>query len=214
MGTRSKSILGDIRGKAGQVVLTSWKNVLVIKGLSAKTKKVSEGQQFQRLLFKCVMQFLAKATDCYQLGYQLPRKANVTEMNLATAYHLANAVVGEYPNFSIELSKVKFSNALRPTENGWNAKLSMAENSNAVVSWEINPFPEKVTQLDDQAVVVIYDTVENIFRLHSKGVQRRQLSFEIDWSMHEGSEIYYWLFFISVDGKFVSETEFLGSVMM
>jgi len=214
MGTRSKSILGNIRGKVGYIVLTNWKNILVVKGLPSKTKKVSDDQRVQRVLFSAVTKFLCKATDIYRLGYQLPKKSNLTPMNLATTYHMANAVVGEYPDFSLELSKIKFTNAIRPTENGWNAKLTRETNSHVEVSWELNPFPEKVTQLDDQAVVVIYDSFENGFLMYNKGVQRRGLSFVIDYHTSAGLEIFYWLFFISANGKFVSETEYLGSVTM
>ena len=214
MGTRSKSILGNIQGKVGTIVLTNWKKALVVKGLPAKTKKVSDNQEFQRKLFSYVMSFLGKATDIYRLGYQLPNKSSVTQMNLATTYHMANAVVGNYPDFGMDLSKIKFTNAIRPTENGWNAQITGRKNSNTEVTWEINPFPEKVTQLDDQAVVVLYDSFENGFLLYNKGVQRRSLNFVINYHTIAGHEIFYWLFFISADGKFVSETEYLGSVIM
>lgn len=214
MGTRSKSVLGNIRGKVGHIVLTNWKKVLVVKGLPAQTKKASDNQQLQRALFSSVTKFLGKATAIYRLGYQLPKKSSVTQMNLATTYHMANAVVGQYPDFSMDLSKIRFTNALRPTENGWNAKLTRVANSHAEVSWEINPFPEKVTQLDDQAVVVIYDSYENRFFMYKNGVQRRGLSCVIDHHTSAGLEIFYWLFFISADGKFVSETEYLGSVIL
>jgi len=212
MGTRSGSPLGDMSGKIGTIVLSKWKGISVVKGLPGKTKKVSLKQQSQRTLFTTVMNFLSGANEVIKLGYQLPNKSKVSEMNMATTYHILNAVRGEYPDYSFDLSKLKFSSPIRSTENGWNAEFTGSKDFPVSVSWEMNPFPKKVTRWDDQAVIVLYDTKKFVV---FKNAERRELNFLIPNSDHfYGRDLFCWLFFISADGKFVSETEYLGMIKM
>jgi hypothetical protein len=216
MGTRSGSPLGDMSGKIGTIVLTYYKTIPVVKGLPTKTKKVSPKQLNQREIFATVQTFLSKASGTIALGYQLPPKTANTEMNIATSYHLQNAVVGEYPDYYIDLSKVKLSKPIRSIEKGWNTEFTAGKNLFGEVSWEMNPFPDKATRWDDRAVIVIYsDTHKNFYR--HEGVLRRDLSYSFtdrDREYFAGHEIFCWLFFISADGKFVSETEYLGMIKM
>lgn len=214
MGTRSGSPLGDMSGKVGPMVLTSWKSIAVVKSLPAKTKKVSPNQESRRTLFKCVMQFLEGAKDVIKLGYQLPKKATMSEMNMAASHHLLNAVVGEYPDYHIDLSKVKLSQPIKSTENGWKAEFTGGKNLACEVSWELNPFPEKVTRRDDKAVAVVYDSTSGRF-LYNATNERSALSCSFsDLRKFEGHDIFSWLFFISADGRFVSETKYLGMIKM
>lgn len=215
MGTRSGSPLGDMSGKIGTIVLTTYKKTIwVVKGLSSKTNKVSLEQRNQRALFETVQTFLKKASETIKLGYQLPRKSALSEMNMATSYHLLNAVVGEYPEYSIDLSKVKFTHPIRSIEKGWKTEFTAGKELFGEVSWEMNPFPDKSTRWDDKAVIVIYSGTDKQF-YRFQGVERRQLSYSFtDREYFSGHEIFCWLFFISADGKFVSETEYLGMIKM
>jgi hypothetical protein len=214
MGTRSGSPLGDMSGKVGTIVLTKWKGINVVKSIPSKAKKVSFLQLRQRNLFKSVMQFLEGVTDVIKLGYQLPKNAAMSEMNMAASYHLLNAVVGEYPDYSIDLSKVKFTNPITSTEKGWNSKFTGGKNLAFEVNWELNPFPEKVTCRNDNAVVVIYDSTSRKFMYEATN-ERSALSYSFSELIGlTGHDFYGWLFFISADGKRVSETEYLGMIRM
>lgn len=216
MGTRSGSPLGDMSGKIGTINLTTWKSISVVKSLPTKTNKVSFEQKCQRNLFKTVQAFLYRATSTIKLGYQLPRKCSLSEMNMATSYTMLNAVLGEYPDYSIDMSKLKFSSPIRSIETGWNTEFTGGTDNIAELSWEINPFPDKVTCWDDHAVIVVYDTTHATF-FRIEGIKRRDLGYTFTDHYRElfaGNELFCWLFFISADSKFVSETEYLGMVKM
>ena len=104
---------------------------------------------------------------------------------------------------------------LRPTENGWNAQFSLLEEGGMSVSWEINDFPETSTRLDDEAVAVFFkNDHRGKFSVINAG-QRRNLGFRYKRRLYEiGAEYFCWLFFISADGKLVSETKYLGMLKM
>jgi len=216
MGTRSGSPLGDMSGKIGTINLTTWKSISVVKSLPRKTKKVSFDQKCQRHLFKTVHAFLYKASRTIKLGYQLPPKSAQSDMNMATSYTMLNAVLGEYPDYSIDLSKLKFSNSIRSIETGWNTEFTGGKDAITKVSWEINPFPDKATRWDDKAVIVVYDQIHDTF-FTKEDIARKELAYfftENDGKLFAGHEIFCWMFFISVDSKFVSETEYLGMIKM
>jgi len=216
MGTRSGSPLGDMKGKVGTINLTTWKGIWVVKSLPRKTKKVSSEQQCQRSIFRTVTRFLERASSTIKLGYQLPPKPALSEMNMATSHTMLNAVVGEYPDYGIDLSKLKFSKPIRSIESGWNTNFTMAEDLSPVVTWGINLFPDKATRWDDTAIIVIYDGIRQIF-FTKEGLERRALKYsfvEGDRIKFAGHEICCWLFFRSADGRYVSETEYLGMIKM
>ncbi|WP_158796636.1 DUF6266 family protein [Pedobacter sp. L105] len=220
MGIRTKApIIGDISGKVGTVVLSTWRGLNIIKEVPStrKNKKVPEKVAQQNGLFKIVSQFLEfSGNDIIKRGYQLRKKENMTAFNFATSYHMLNAVTGTFPNFSIDLSKVKFSRPLNSTQKGWNAVFIEDENGDLKVKWELNPFPKKTTQLDDEAVVIFYNATRGNFRI-SYDVQRSSLGYIYPVKRQPslvGHEIFSWLFFISADGKLVSETTYLGMLKM
>lgn len=216
MGTVIKgSALGKITGKIGNLVLSPWMNMETVRSKPTKfrkKKKTSQQNLERKKKFATVVKFLRMATAVLPIGYQLKSKVAKTSLNLATSYHLTNAVIGEYPNYRIDLSKVKFSNSIRPTENGWNAKFTREDNL-FQVSWMLNPFREKTTQLDDQPVIVCYYSSEKYIKVFGNELKRSSLRCTVSVptpDVGEQEEIFCWMFFISADGKLVSETEYLG----
>jgi hypothetical protein len=122
-------------------------------------------------------------------SYQLPENANCTAKNAMTKQVWSNALSGKYPDHYIDLSLVKFSNPLRPTEKLRNAKLAIVDDE-LQVSWELNPLPNKTTRFDDEVYVVCFDIEEE----------------------NSGHHYCFWLFVLSADGKRVSETQFLNTI--
>jgi hypothetical protein len=217
MGTiRKVSVLGRISGKIENIVVTKWKTQDVVKSTPSvrrKRKKLSAEKAESEHSFKVVQEFLYGIdTDVINTGYQLRKKDRMTAMNAATSYHLLNAVTGKYPDCSIDLTKVKFSRPLRSTENGYNVSFAASADGGFIINWELNPFPEKSTQLDDEAVIVFYDKkIEQFFT--AERVQRNSLTCKFNVIRQlTGNDFACWIFFVSADGKLVSETEYLGTL--
>lgn len=217
MGTIiSGSALGDITGKIGNLVASKWLDMRTVRSTPTKHKKKKNESQKNvegKEKFAAVAKFLGKTVKVIPIGYQHKSKEVKTSHNLATSYHLQHAVIGEYPNYSIDYSKVKFSNAIRPTENGWNAKITR-EGNLCKVNWMLNPFREKTTQLDDKPVIVCYYRFNDYMKVFGQDFKRSSLVCSLDTptgNKGEKEEVFCWMFFISADGKLVSKTEYLGT---
>jgi hypothetical protein len=90
--------------------------------------------------------------------------------------------------------------------------IAQSEDGGFTVNWELNPFPGKSTQLDDEAVVVFYDTKIDQFFTANR-VQRNSLTCKLNVIRKlTGNDFACWIFFVSADGKLVSETEYLGTL--
>lgn len=207
------SIIGTLKGKIGDVVLSTWNGIHVARDVPHKTgrKKSSAKSASREQLFKCVMAFFKKTAPLLQIGYPKTGKDKMGGMNKAVSYHLLHAVSGEYPDYYMDLSKIKFTCPLQLVENAWNAELYAEENGLIGVRWESNPYPRRETQLDDKAYMILYN--QHKAALISLVTERDALnksSIRKDWKA--GEEIYGWLFFVSADEKLVSPTEYLGMV--
>jgi hypothetical protein len=236
MGRRGKgSILGHIVGKVSTVVLKDWKGVSVVQGVPVprrnqrvKTEKESE----QHDLFNLVGRFLGRALRAINLGYQQHKNAEMTPLNAATSYNMLHAVVGQYPDLQLDFKKVRFSNPIHKTENGWNIKLVGDEQTHPYLTWELNSFPERTTLRDDRLVVLCYYKLQNKVVPFITDTERHIGFFKllvfrnpfesillpdgttVTREMPDLNEIHCWVYFISADRKRVSETEYLGQVFM
>lgn len=212
---RKDSVLGDMSGRVGTIVLLAWKglNLMKILPVSRKSKKASKIQLPQNVTFKLVMDFLLKVGDeVFNVGYQLSRKSKMTWLNAVTSYHLLNAIEGEHPDCGINLSKVKFSRPVKVTENGMNAAFEGGAGCFLAVNWELSSFPDKTTHLDDEAVIVLYNKdIDEFFTMY--GLRRNLLGYTFPvFKSFAGHEVFSWIFFVSADKKRVSETEYLGMI--
>jgi len=214
----SKGVLGSISGTVGTVVLSRWRGLEIAKSLpvSNKNKKVSEAKADQNQLFALVRKFLTFDEDgIFNVSFPLPGNSKFHPKNAVTSYHMLHAVVGAYPDYSIDLSKMKFSQPVKTTENGWNAVFTGEERVGLTIKWELNPYPKKSTQLDDEAVIVAFDTKQNKLHLLTTSAQRHLLTYTMPFkNAKKKHEFYCWMFFVSKDKKLVSETEYLGMVTM
>jgi len=211
---KRKSIFSDLRGPVGPVVCSSWKGIPVVKSRPVinKDAKKSKGQVKQRGRFKAVQQFLKGAAAAIKNGYQLRKNEKMTALNAATSYHLLNAAKGSETDIQVELSKVKFSRPLQSTEEGYYTQLIYREDSMLEFRWELNPLPAKSTQLDDKAWFIVYCSNRRNYFLHN-GALRSDLGGIIPRTEFiTGQDLFCYMFFVSADGKRVSETTYLGMV--
>ncbi|SDZ89318.1 DUF6266 family protein [Pedobacter hartonius] len=215
------SVLGDMSGVVGPIVVTRWKKTGVVKIRPKKPKKGKKTpkQAKQRDLFSVVTDFLSQIGErTLNDGYQLSRRAKMTPGNAALSYHIMNALTGESTDYKIDFSRVKLSRPLQSTEQAWNARFTVAEERKLSIDWELNSFPQKSTRQDDIGIIVFFNITENtvVARTSSKsGPLRSVLKFSYTAAeRHVGHDFCGWMFFISADGKRVSETEYLGTLKL
>lgn len=210
----NNSILKGLSGKVGPVSVTGNKNrsIVRIRPDKPKRKGAREGTS-QHAIFTLVGRFFyTLPAGFFKKGYLMKVKDGSTPLGASKSYHMKNAVVGTYPDLSMDLSKLKFSGSQRPIESGWNAELNSLETDGLQVTWEINPYPEKKTQLDDEAVIVFYNLNKRGFR-YVEGIPRSNCSYIFPATpFNQGNSVACWIFFVSADKKLVSDTQYLGIV--
>ena len=215
MATRKgKTNNGEYTGKLGTVVISPWRGIMTMRSLSKPRKKAKSAALIQQNeLFKMVMQFLSEALPAIKVGFQLPRDATMTEMNAATSYHLLEAVVQDATGAYIDMAKVKFSKPMKLTQRAWKANVVAEAGRKIKFQWELNPFPNKSTQLDDKAVLVFYNDQTKKFSVINGKVDRQSMGYTYNVpDVFEGHDYFCYLFMRSTDGKLVAPTQYLGQV--
>jgi hypothetical protein len=107
MGTIKQGILGGFSGKVGTVIGSSWKGQAVMRGIAPHTADAkSDGQLTQRLKFAVVMKFIQSMVQFIRIGFK-NYAIGMTQLNAAFSHNIQNAVLGTYPNITID-----FPNAL------------------------------------------------------------------------------------------------------
>lgn len=219
---RKKSLLGNITGKVGSFVFSDMRGTKVVKKMPVLPKKgeFTPDQADQRARFKCAEHFLRRlGYDVARIGYQLPKNTGMSEANAVMQHLMLEAVTGKYPDYRIDFSNVKLSNPVRETDACWNGSCVAGDGLTIEVSWEKNPYPEKTTRLDDNAAIVFFDETwgrNNFMAMHSRETVPRSA---LKWNYKGlpnllGHKIHCWIFFVSADGKRVSQSEYLGMVTM
>lgn len=219
MAVRIKgSVMGDFTGKVGDAVMVVWRDVFVVKSKPAsyRCSSAAKRQASPKAIFKSVMEFLnSVGSDVFHTGFQLPEKSRMTALNAATSYHLLHAVQGEFPDYRIDLTKVKFSQPRLILENGYNVAVESGRKLYVALRWELNPFPAKSTQPDDKAIIISYNKNRRGFEVYNDLPRRDALGFVF---LHDlgraGDELHTWIFFVSDDRKRVSETQYMGKITL
>lgn len=210
MGTYQPGIFGPFNGTVGNVVATKWKGKDIVKNSPVKTnKKASLDQVDQRQRFKLVNEFLGRFSDFIAEGYRSVGNKQIP-INVALTYHLQNALTGVYPNYELDYSKVKLSlhNRMDPV-----SKPGLFRETDDILSikWQMPRMMDINSRPDDLVFIMCYNPAKRS-SLKSQGKRRYDLLAELLIpEFYRGDEVHCWMFFVSVDGAFTSETQYLGS---
>ena len=214
------SLLGNVTGRIGPVVLRKWYGLKIAQSIPGFTKKETKSlKQLKRhAIFKLIEYFCNEShlSHVFDLGYQQPKRSAMTVYNRVASYHMLEGITGEYPDYSLNLSKLKFSFPIRKMDNAWKPSFVSKPDLYLEVNWELNPFPEKTTHLDDMLCVVFYDSTRKLFFTNNTTALRSAQTFTRRYKIREtaGHEVHCWMFFVSADKTYVSDTKYLGMVEM
>ena len=212
---KDDSIIGHTKGKIGPVTLTTWKKLNIVKSNIARKPgtKQSEKQILQNEIFRLILQFFAPAKPVIDTGFQLPKNISKTQMNLASSFHMKNAIINVEDKCYIDLTKVKFSQPIKLTQQAWNIALTAEEGRKIIITWELNPYPQKCSQEDDEVMIVIYNRNEDLYLVNWAVGRRDALTYTyLADKKHMGHDLFCYMFIASANGKLISETEYLGMV--
>lgn len=208
MGKYKKGILGYFRGKVGTVVGAVIHGIHYMRSLPDTTDNPTVAQLNVRARMTIVVQFLRRMKSLINVGYQQFTKGG-TPMNAATGYHLKNAVTGtNAANYAINYEKVVFSvgDLLKP--------VGFATAATAVgkidFSWQNNA-PATGTGGTDMATFMVYSRTRDEFVILEAIVPRSALTYSMQLPLEFSQlEMECWMGFVSVDGKRVSDSVYMG----
>lgn len=209
MGRIKKGILGGFSGKVGTIVGANWKATSYIRSLPQNVKNPrTVEQRKQRGKFAMVVALLKPLNVLLRIGWKLYAQRQ-SPFNAATAYTLANAVKGTFPNFEIDCKKVLIScGGLTPAAKG----SATSTGGKLVLSWDDNS-GINTAQGTDKTLVAVLNLEKGETITQAKSADRSKKSQTVtlpdSWS---GDDVEVYLGFVSEDGKEVANSVHLGEV--
>ena len=212
MGTIRNGGNGGFSGKAGSFIGSNWKSIDYIKGIPRKSNKAPTQKQLdQRMRFGLVLNFLGQIKDILDFGFKSHEAGKRTGFNVAIQHALNNAIVGDYPNFEIDYSKILLSKATlaKPELTASNPELHKVR-----LEWMVNINTRNSFE-GDKLFVVVYSPTKNLFLDFENIAQRIAGTVDITLqSGFDGEELHVYTFFQQHDSNRVSESVYAGAITM
>jgi hypothetical protein len=209
MGTINKGILGGFSGKVGNIVGGRWKGIDYMRSLgSRRTTAPTERQKEQQMKFALIARFLQPLANLLAKSFR-SYAIKMTGINSAMSYNLRRAVMGTYPVFSIDYSKILISRGSLP--NGLNPVAESLTAGTVNFSWLSNAGVGKALDSDKSILVAYCPSLQQCV-YSDVGPTRSEESALLDLSSFSGLEIQTWIGFISEDEMEVATSIFTGAV--
>ncbi|MES2454488.1 MAG: DUF6266 family protein [Bacteroidota bacterium] len=209
MGLYKKGILGYFRGKVGTVVGAVMNGIYYMRSLLDFGEDNPTVPQINvRLKMTLIGSWLKLLKAQIRVGFQSFNKGT-TPFAAAMGYHLKNAVTGVAPDFTIDYTKVVISVGDLDKINS--PGVATTEDAQLDFSWLANGSLQ-YGSATDKLTFVVYNPAKKEFAFSVGLVQRSALSYDmmlpVAWS---GDEVESWLSVVSLNGKVVSNSQYLGS---
>ncbi|GGC30266.1 hypothetical protein GCM10011386_22840 [Parapedobacter defluvii] len=196
---------GGFSGKVGSVVGYKWKNKDVIRGLPRKSHKPrSEARLANEQAMKLIMKSLKPLKIIVRRTFrQAAESLNMSAFNLALSINKKLAIVGEYPELTIDWSQFTISKGPLP---GLTQVTTAWVGDGLKVTWNDNS-SEPDAGRDDQVTFTLYSyKFDHWFFFPNEATRSTTqctLSVEDDWV---GTEVELFGFFMTFGGETVSDS--------
>jgi hypothetical protein len=212
MGKIFQGILGGFSGKVGNVIGGNWKGIdyMWVRPASVANPQ-TEGQVEQRSRFSTVLQFLQPLSGFLKVGFR-NYAVKMTQFNNAMSYNVKNAIIGVYPDYVIDFDNVLISRgslagALNPTVN--------SQAAGQVEFYWVDNSTDVNTKATDKAMVLVYNPAKKESVYLTDGSTRSTESQTLTVpNLYSGDTVYAFIAFISEDGKEVSNSKYVGEVVV
>jgi hypothetical protein len=202
MGRIKKGILGGFSGKVGTVVGANWKTISYIRSLPQNVKNPrTVGQVRQRTKLALVVALLKPLITVLRIGWKLYAKRQ-SAFNACTAYTLANAITGTFPNFQIDYRKVMISRGNLPRIH---TPLIAGASGMIRLTWQDNSQMGNAQRTDKLLFAVINPTKNETITKYGEA-QRSTREFQCPVPDWVGDQVHVYAGFVSEDGKEISDS--------
>jgi hypothetical protein len=212
MGKISQGILGGFSGKVGNVIGGNWKGIDYMRVRPASVANPqTEGQVDQRTKFSTILQFLQPLTGFLQIGFR-GYAIKMTAFNSAMSYNFRNAIIGEYPDYVIDyenalISRGGLTGALNPTANSPGV-------GQVQFNWTDNSTDGNASPTD-KVMALVYNPARNEAVYVTNGSARSAGTHTLTVpDQYTGDTVYTFISFISEDNKVVSNSKYIGDVVV
>ncbi|TNE70791.1 hypothetical protein EP331_11170 [bacterium] len=210
MARLKNSIIGQANGSVGNVVVTQWKGIGVMREKPQQVHNPKTPAQLaHRAKFSLMVAFLAEATDFVNIGFKhLADKKSA--FNVAMQENIGNAVAGDYPDLSIDMEEVTLSRGklrklLNPT-------ISSTVANTLELNWTDNTGNGNALDTD-KLMVFAYDTDSLDGYCEVKVANRSETGYQMALPFEfSGKEIHVIVGLVKADGAKVSNSQYLGRV--
>ncbi|SHG03108.1 DUF6266 family protein [Pedobacter caeni] len=197
---------GPLIGKVGKLVSYVLKGRVVTRSLGPKRTKHSKKQLANYQAMAVTMRLLSNMTTFINSSFEIEARGTFkNQHNLATSYNKKQALKGEYPNISVDYSKVVLSyGRLKVAEN-----LKMVKTGTGLqISWDT-----RGGQVNDMAMILVHHPVDAESGDHLNACRRDAGTHFIpldEERLKQQLEVY--ICFKSADGKQISNSVYLGNL--
>ena len=212
MGKYVKGILGAISGLVGTVVGASYNGIDYLRSRPKKsTKPKTEAQLEQQMVFELVGDFVRQILDEIRVGFQTHKKGQ-SAYSAAMGENLKEGVTGVYPALALNYSKLVMSKGglKKPSD----AEVAATDPGELEITWVNNARPG-TPSLTDKATVIVYNADKEEFvtmpAAAARSLETYTLQVPADFA---GDMVHTWMYFVSVNGKKVSDSVYVGSVLV
>ena len=207
----SKKRKDNFKGKLGNTVSYPLNGQVVTREIGFSKKDPSIPQLTIRLKTKMITALLKPVLPFVGIGFESEtKKSLLSPYNLATSINWLNAVVGDYPNFKIDFSKVLFSKGTIPVNNQVMVGTTVG---GLKFSWDNSANLAKMSD-NDHVMLMAYCPEKDCAFCQLDGDKRR-VGFEEIFlpRYHETVLMHTYVAFISSDRKSISNSLYTGTVM-
>ena len=208
---KTRGILEPVSGPVGPVSYGSWKGIPWVRIRKPKTKKKrkrTEAQIANQEKFNYVNWFLKPFHQYLNIGFK-NEAVQKTEISAAFSVVFHQAVVGKYPNLSIDYSKVKISTGPLPPI--YEVTMTLTAPNAIELNWQNRP--DREAKHNDQVMLVIY--CPELHRTDGfAGNANRNLkkyTFEFNSKM-VGKVLEVYIAVTSFERNKISESQYLGKI--
>lgn len=215
MGTLRPGQAGLVNGKVGELVVSKWKKKIVTRSAPGKATKPGSALQLdQRLRFSLVSSFIARVAGAINVGFQ-SCNPKMTPVNAAIRFHLDKLILGSYPDYVIDYTKVKLTipNSLNRLADGLKVTIAIEDAALLRISWIKDYRPNYLTKSTDQAYLLCYNAGTDKSYFFNRIAIRADITTKLALpDSFKNNQVHGYLFFVSANGKLVSNTHYLGMI--
>lgn len=210
MAIVKESPIGVVSGRLGQIAGGKWRGIYYLRVLPSKVANPRTDKQLSaRLKFSVVNGFISCIRQFLNVGFK-NWAVRMTPSNVAFSYNIKHAVLGTYPNFSIDYPNVLVSRGeVAPATN----QVAAATVARTIVfTWEDNS-GEMNAAADDRTLLLVYNP-EKRQSVYINGLAIRVSGTETITvpSSFSGDLVQCYIAFINQDESDVSNSMYAGAV--